>query len=83
MGGVGAWRDREKEQKEFRAKWDREEMEAERERREAEREEGREDGREVPEDNYVEEDVPEGVENKEEQFDGNDDDVSPALRLFG
>ncbi|KAF1998656.1 hypothetical protein P154DRAFT_469146 [Amniculicola lignicola CBS 123094] len=34
MGGVGAWRDREKEQREFRQKWDKEEMDAEKERRE-------------------------------------------------
>ncbi|KAF2661900.1 hypothetical protein K491DRAFT_686875 [Lophiostoma macrostomum CBS 122681] len=69
MGGVGAWREREKEQKEWRAKWDREEMEAERERRE-----GEEGGRETPEDTYEEQDVPEGLENKEEQFEGHDDD---------
>ncbi|KAF2276960.1 uncharacterized protein EI97DRAFT_375755 [Westerdykella ornata] len=37
MGGVAAWREREKEQKEWRKKWDREEMEAERARWEEEK----------------------------------------------
>jgi Swi5-dependent recombination DNA repair protein 1 len=40
MGGVGAWRDREREAKERTMKWDREEMEAEREKMEEARENG-------------------------------------------
>jgi hypothetical protein len=36
MGGVGAWKEKEKEQKGFRQKWDREELEVERSRREGE-----------------------------------------------
>jgi hypothetical protein len=36
MGGVGAWKEKEREQKEWRQKWDREELEAERQRRQEE-----------------------------------------------
>ncbi|OCL04835.1 hypothetical protein AOQ84DRAFT_345638 [Glonium stellatum] len=36
MGGVGAWREREKEQREWRVKWEKEEIEAERARGEEE-----------------------------------------------
>lgn len=72
MGGVGAWKEREKEQKEFRTKWDREEMVAERERRE---EEADKEGRE-----YVDYDENPAVEEmegeKEEEDTRNDDDVS-------
>jgi hypothetical protein len=40
MGGVGAWKEREKEARERTQKWDREEMEAERERMEQAMEDG-------------------------------------------
>jgi Swi5-dependent recombination DNA repair protein 1 len=40
MGGVGAWREREKEAKERTQNWDREEMKAERQRMEEARENG-------------------------------------------
>lgn len=43
MGGVGAWKDKEKEQKELRQKWDREELEAERERMRSEEGDERQD----------------------------------------
>lgn len=40
MGGVGAWQEREREQREWRMKADREEMEAERERLQEAKEDG-------------------------------------------
>ena len=75
MGGVGAWRDREKEQKEWKMKAEREEMEAERERLEEARENG-----EVSEEayeRYADMDVEVGPEKEEkETFKAADDDVS-------
>lgn len=74
MGGVGAWKEREREQMEWRRKADREEMEAERERLEEAKENG-----EMSEEAYTEyigadaeQDQGEEVEN----FKGADDDVS-------
>lgn len=79
MGGVGAWRDREKEQKEWRRKQDVEAMEAERERREAERE--GEDNQE--DERYLEGADDYGEDDQEQQeVSGKDDDVSlPFAKL--
>ncbi|KAF2177664.1 hypothetical protein K469DRAFT_602431 [Zopfia rhizophila CBS 207.26] len=70
MGGVYAWREREKEQNEWRRKWDREEMEAEREGR-------GEEGREYDRDMEVEE------EREEEEKGGskNDDTFTMDMML--
>jgi Swi5-dependent recombination DNA repair protein 1 len=72
MGGVAAWRDREKEQKEWRTKWDREEMESAREKAAANNEGA--DDREV--ETYDERDVEGHEEEQEEKTSGKDDDVS-------
>jgi Swi5-dependent recombination DNA repair protein 1 len=77
MGGVAAWRDREKEQKEWRTKWDREEMESAREKAAADNE--GQDDREV--ETYNERDVEGREEEQEEETSGKDDDVS-CLRPF-
>ncbi|OCK90735.1 uncharacterized protein K441DRAFT_680124 [Cenococcum geophilum 1.58] len=74
MGGVGAWREREKEQREWRTKWEKEEMEAERGGRgEAEGEEEGEERREKSGEREYERgrDKDEQEEKVEE---GNDDD---------
>ncbi|RMZ67425.1 FAD dependent oxidoreductase [Pyrenophora seminiperda CCB06] len=73
MGGVGAWKEREKESKERQLKWDQEEMEAEREKMEEAKENG-----EVSEetyDRYADMDGErEKVEEEKETFKGADDD---------
>lgn len=74
MGGVGAWKEREKESKERQMKWDQEEREAERERIDEAKESG-----EVSEeayDRYAEMDSERDKGNEEETFKGADDDVS-------
>jgi hypothetical protein len=80
MGGVGAWKDREREQREWRVNAEREEMEAEREKMQEAMEEARENG------NFAEEafeqyrDLATGVdvekEEDEETFKAAHDDVS-------
>lgn len=80
MGGVGAWKDREREQREWRANAEREEMEAEREKMQEAMEEARENG------NFAEEafeqyrDLAMGVdvekEEDQETFKAAHDDVS-------
>ena len=75
MGGVGAWREREKEQREWRTKWEKEEMEAERGGRgEAEGEEEGEERRESGDREYERDRGEDEQEEKVEE--GNDDDVS-------
>jgi hypothetical protein len=76
MGGVGAWKEREKESKERQMRWDQEEMEAEREKMEEAKQNG-----EVSEeayDRYAEMDAERdnGEEEKETFKAGADDDVS-------
>jgi len=75
MGGVGAWKERERESKERQLKWDQEEMEAEREKMEEAKENG-----EVSEetyDRYAEMDGErQKAEEDKETFKGADDDVS-------
>lgn len=74
MGGVGAWKEREKESKDRQQKWNQEEMEAEREKMEAARESG-----EVSEetyDRYAEMSEEKGEEEKETFKASADDDVS-------
>lgn len=74
MGGVGAWKDREKESKERQNKWDQEEREAEREKLEEARENG-----EVSDEMYDKyaENAEEQVEEEKETFHNTaDDDVS-------
>jgi Swi5-dependent recombination DNA repair protein 1 len=76
MGGVGAWKEREKESKERQMRWDQEEMEAEREKMEEAKQNG-----EVSEeayDRYAEMDAErdKGEEEKETFKAGADDDVS-------
>lgn len=77
MGGVGAWRDREKEAKERTMKWDREEMEAEKERMEEARENG-EIGDEAY-DRYKELAEENTEHNEEPASKAADDDVRQAL----
>lgn len=72
MGGVSAWREREREQKEWRMKADMEEMEAERERLCKAKEKG--DIDEVPYQDTA--DVTAEDNNDDEVFSGADDDVS-------
>jgi Swi5-dependent recombination DNA repair protein 1 len=73
MGGVGAWKEREKEQNEWRRKADMEEMDAEREKFKARE---KEDGYERCDEEYAEADV-EGEDRAEkETFKCADDDVS-------
>ncbi|KAJ4292544.1 hypothetical protein N0V90_009207 [Kalmusia sp. IMI 367209] len=72
MGGVGAWRDREKEQQEWKIKAEREEMEAERERLQVARENG-----EVSEEayeQYADADMGPEKEEAKETFKAADDD---------
>ncbi|KAI4651598.1 uncharacterized protein J4E79_009078 [Alternaria viburni] len=73
MGGVGAWKEREKESKERQMQWDKEEMEAEREKMEEAKESG-----EVSEeayDRYAEMDSERDKgEVEKETFKGADDD---------
>lgn len=79
MGGVGAWKEREKEQQEWRMKADREELEAEREKLHEARENG-----EISEEAYEQfVDVQAGVdpEDEKESFKTADDDVSPKLQI--
>jgi Swi5-dependent recombination DNA repair protein 1 len=80
MGGVGAWKAREKEGKERQQKWDQEEREAEREKIEEARESG-EMGDEAY-DKYAEMADENGTEAKEEEtFKTADDDVSGSQTL--
>lgn len=73
MGGVGAWKDREKESKDRQMKWDQEEMEAQREKMEEARESGEVSAEAY--DRYAEMSE-EKVENEQETFkSGADDDV--------
>jgi hypothetical protein len=76
MGGVAAWKEREKEQSDWRRKADMEEMQAERERLEAQQEES---GGERTYEEYG--DVGEGLDKGEEveTFKCADDDVSSAV----
>jgi hypothetical protein len=74
MGGVGAWKAREKEGKERQLQWDKEEREAEREKMEEARENG-EIGDEAY-DRYAEMAEENGEEKEEETFKAADDDVS-------
>jgi Swi5-dependent recombination DNA repair protein 1 len=75
MGGVGAWKAREKEGKERQVQWDKEERQAEREKMEEARENG-ETGDEAY-DKYAEmADENGGEEKEEETFKAADDDVS-------
>ena len=78
MGGVGAWKEREKEAKERTMKWDLEEKEAERERMEEAKENGEVDNEAY--DTYAEMADEQG-ENEEEDHvpKAADDDVSLAL----
>jgi Swi5-dependent recombination DNA repair protein 1 len=80
MGGVGAWKAREKEGKERQQQWDMEERQAEREKMEEARENG-EIGDEAY-DKYAEMADENGGEEKEvETFKAADDDVSPDAML--
>lgn len=73
MGGVGALKEKEKEQKEFRQKWDREEMEAERERM---RGEDRDEQRDEYTYDNRDDAIPAGDgESQDESMSGIDDDV--------
>ncbi|KAF2259795.1 hypothetical protein CC78DRAFT_620756 [Lojkania enalia] len=68
MGGVGAWREREKEQQEWREKWDQEEMEAERKKYEANMRDGENESVEYDKMADIEQDV------EREESGGADDD---------
>ncbi|KAB2099355.1 hypothetical protein AG0111_0g12395 [Alternaria gaisen] len=73
MGGVGAWKEREKESKERQMQWDKEEMEAEREKMEEAKERG--DVSEEEYDRYAEMDSErEKGEEEKETFKCVDDD---------
>ena len=77
MGGVGAWKEREKESKERQMQWDKEEMEAEREKMEEAKESG-----EVSEeayDRYAEMDSEREKGEEKETFKDADDDVSARI----
>jgi Swi5-dependent recombination DNA repair protein 1 len=76
MGGVGAWKAREKEGKERQQQWDKEEREAEREKIEEARENG-EMGDDAY-DKYAEMAEDHGEAKEEETFRAADDDVSSA-----
>jgi len=80
MGGVGAWKEREKESKERQMQWDKEEQEAERERME----EAKENGEVSDEayDGYTEMAEAKMEEEKETFKDGADDDVRPFPALL-
>jgi Swi5-dependent recombination DNA repair protein 1 len=73
MGGVGAWKAREKEGKDRQLQWDKEEREAEREKVKEARENG-EIGDEAY-DRYAETAEENGEEKEEETFKVADDDV--------
>ncbi|KAJ4358038.1 uncharacterized protein N0V89_002617 [Didymosphaeria variabile] len=79
MGGVGAWKDREREQKEWRMKAEREQMEVERERLEKARENG-----EISEEAYEQyADASIGAEHEEkETFKAADDDRSFTMDMM-
>jgi Swi5-dependent recombination DNA repair protein 1 len=78
MGGVGAWKEREKEQEEWKRKADREDMEAEREKMKQVNEDG---GRgEKSYDEYVDDGTEERKEEKE-TFKCAGDDVSVLIFL--
>ncbi|KAF2868734.1 hypothetical protein BDV95DRAFT_121784 [Massariosphaeria phaeospora] len=72
MGGVGAWKEREREQKEWRQKWDREDMEAEREKREEARQNG--NGVEESYDDCADLNMDKDNEKTDEGSKGADDD---------
>ncbi|KAF2638405.1 hypothetical protein P280DRAFT_520415 [Massarina eburnea CBS 473.64] len=74
MGGVGAWKDREKEQIEWRANMEKEEREAEREKAAEARELAGERGEEVFEDYVDVEDPRNGKGEEAETFKARDDD---------
>jgi Swi5-dependent recombination DNA repair protein 1 len=75
MGGVGAWKTREKEGKERQVQWDKEERQAEREKMEEARENGEIEDEAY--DKYAEmADENGGEEKEEETFKAADDDVS-------
>jgi len=73
MGGVGAWKEREKEQSEWRRKADMEDMEAERERLEARE---KEDGCGRTYEEYGDTGISYDSKGEEETFKCADDDVS-------
>ncbi|KAF2713915.1 hypothetical protein K504DRAFT_424947 [Pleomassaria siparia CBS 279.74] len=77
MGGVGAWKSREKEQMEWRTKWDKEEAEAEMERRKAMEEPGEGDDVGGFRDRYEEYGDADQLKNgsgEQNEACGNDDD---------
>ncbi|KAF1966612.1 hypothetical protein BU23DRAFT_593031 [Bimuria novae-zelandiae CBS 107.79] len=76
MGGVGAWKDREREQKEWKMKAEREEMEAERERLEEAMEEAKERGElgEEAYERYPDAEIYVEKEEEKETFKAADDD---------
>lgn len=77
MGGVGAWKEREKEAKERTRKWDQEEREAQMEAERERLEEAKENGEAVYEayDKYADM-TEENDEKEEEKLKAADDDVS-------
>jgi Swi5-dependent recombination DNA repair protein 1 len=82
MGGVGAWKEREKESKERQNKWDQEEREAEREKMEEAKESGEVDAEAY--DRFAEMDGErEKPEEEKETFKGADDDVSLQVHETG
>jgi Swi5-dependent recombination DNA repair protein 1 len=80
MGGVGAWKAREKQGKERQLQWDKEEREAEREKMDEARENGELDDEAY--DKYAEMDEENGEQKEEETFKAADDDVSRLELLF-
>jgi Swi5-dependent recombination DNA repair protein 1 len=80
MGGVGAWKAREKEGKERQLQWDKEEREAEREKMDVARENGELDDEAY--DKYAEMAEENGEQKEEETFKAADDDVSRLELLF-
>lgn len=78
MGGVGAWKERDKEAKERTRKWDLEEREAERERMEEAKENGEIDNEAY--DRYAEMADEQGEHEEEDNVPkAADDDVSLAM----
>jgi len=78
MGGVGAWKQREKEQREWRTKLDREEIEAEIGRRREKKEEAGDSGEgdQYQYDEYGDLGAQECKEEESEEIKCDDDDVS-------
>lgn len=80
MGGVGAWKSREKEQKEWRTKWDREEAEVEMEKRKEQREEADGEGAEYEE--YGDGDGDRKNDAVEQEDGGSNDDDSFTMDMM-